>query len=722
VDEFGNDTSDRYTVETVAQFYGLRTVANDHQRGAGVPQDALAAALSAIGVNSASRESIRVEGKSFADRQWRRMLPAVIVVGQQGTGSHVIVAEGDFPAVWLEDAQSRVICELVVDRRRRDARFVDTRTLNRFELDVPGGLNPGFYTLRASSKNDHARAVVIVPPAPASDVMQTSIRRPASPLPSLGISYDIHSVLSEQSWGIGDFRDLGDLGLVLALHGQVDHVEVASLAPVAPVTTLDPLPGYPQVSPDPNFPAAARYLDPVFIRVEEIPEAGYLNSGERSLIEWAREPLEGPASQRGVIERRAVWRAKESALRVVFSAPLSYARAQQFAAFKEARGRDLQEFAVWWLGRSESGRAYGAITAPTAAVRSGEDDADLEFAQWLQWIAYEQLTAAHERIARVAAGGGLVRRVPLGTRRGGFDIESLGAAGLGRIPVVNWSQDAVDRNTAHAAWHGVAHQEKLVTHLRSIVASVAGTCARLIFTQADLLFRQLWQCGPIGRQGVVEATIEHGPLLAALATAGYVHGVEIAVDRQGLAPWMCQIIDEMGIPLVESYDPFAPARVDSAHEEPSWQRVAGVSLCAELGVPLPGILVGEDVELYEQFGLRTHAQPPTRADVTTRRGRIVENLSEQGLVEPESSDRELVESLYAAAALRETPWLTVRLADAVGESKPAAIAQVGSEYPQYKLALRDSAGRDVRVENVAENARLRNILAHVHALREDQPT
>ncbi len=690
-----------YSVAALASAYGIRSTTNEHGTPRDVPEDVLIAALEAIGVHANTPEAVRVETRALADAQWRRMLPQVLVVGSDGLETWVIVAENDQPEVWLEDLTGRWLTSLTIDPARRDARFVDTRTLTRYELEVPGGLEPGFYVLRARSNGDQSRSTVIVTPSSTPTVR-----------PGLGVAYHPHSVTSAQSWGIGEYTDIGDIGYVLARACGVDYLEVSALSPVGPLSSLDPMPGHAAVNFDPNFPATVRYLDPVNIRVEDIPEIGYVTSADRSLIEWAKEPLEGRNTQGSVIERRAVWRAKESALRVIFGTERSYARETQFRAFKASRGEDLVKFSSWWLGLT--GSEQGS---------SGE----IEFASWLQWIAHEQLSAAHARMRDGAArdtrssasctGGpiGLVRRIPLGCRHGGYDAASLGNAVVNKAKVENWNELAADVGTTHVAFMPLLQQWRQVAHLKALVDSVRGTCARVVLTQGDLLFTQKWLCGPIGRKRAVDVTMDHTPLLAALATAGHLYGIEIAFDALGLEPWMREEIDAYGLPIIDAVDPF-----DTEPRELWHTTVTGSTLRTLGDVPIPGMLSGEDVELSHQFvknvmGKRRESLP----DVRTRRAGVVSRLVSEGLADPTSSDRELADSLYASLSGKLTPWLTIQLADGVGETRPASIAGAPG-YPHYRIKLRDSAGGEVRVENVVENARLRNVLAHVAALREDR--
>jgi 4-alpha-glucanotransferase len=73
-------------------------------------------------------------------------------------------------------------------------------------------------------------------------------------------------VRSRRSWGIGDFSDLADLAALSGTRGA-DYVLVNPLHAAEPV---------PPLQPSPYSPSTRRFFNPLYIRIEAIPEVAYL--------------------------------------------------------------------------------------------------------------------------------------------------------------------------------------------------------------------------------------------------------------------------------------------------------------------------------------------------------------------------------------------------------------------------------------------------------------
>ena len=80
----------------------------------------------------------------------------------------------------------------------------------------------------------------------------------------------LYSVRSRASWGIGDFADLADLAWGSGQAGA-DFLLVNPLAAAEPV---------PPLTPSPYLPTSRRFVHPLYIRPEDIPEAAYLPIAE----------------------------------------------------------------------------------------------------------------------------------------------------------------------------------------------------------------------------------------------------------------------------------------------------------------------------------------------------------------------------------------------------------------------------------------------------------
>ena len=71
----------------------------------------------------------------------------------------------------------------------------------------------------------------------------------------------LYAMRSSESWGIGDLADLGDAGAWAAGLGA-DFVLVNPLHAAEPVAPMEP---------SPYLPTSRRFVNPIYIRVEDVP-------------------------------------------------------------------------------------------------------------------------------------------------------------------------------------------------------------------------------------------------------------------------------------------------------------------------------------------------------------------------------------------------------------------------------------------------------------------
>lgn len=219
--------------------------------------------------------------------------------------------------------------------------------------------------------NDGRRHMVICAP----DELRT-------PHKSWGWQVQLYAARSDESWGIGDFRDLALICRLAAQQG-------ASCVQVSPVHAVAPT-QRPQDSP--YSPASRTYLNVLHVAPGAAPGA--------ELVDLTSLAAAGRGlNQQRTIDRQAVWALKKAALQKVFDAA---GMTREFAAWRQQGGNPLQRFATWCAIVEELDSCRWqqwptALRTPDSpAVQAfAADHADrVDFYAWCQFVAELQYAAA----------------------------------------------------------------------------------------------------------------------------------------------------------------------------------------------------------------------------------------------------------------------------------------------------------------------------------------
>ncbi|PZA09071.1 4-alpha-glucanotransferase [Rhodopseudomonas palustris] len=255
------------------------------------------------------------------------------------------------------------------------------------------------------------------------------------------MAVQLYSLRSERNWGIGDFTDLANLIDLAAALG-------AGGIGLNPLHALfDDRPG----DCSPYSPNSRMFLNPLYVDVEKLPE-------------FAPDDLPGldiAALRDGeLIDYQVVATAKWRALRAAFdkfrAAPAAGRRAA-FDAFRKERGALLTRFACfevlrhkfgspWWDWLEEWRRPDDARCAD---LHAGPDAADVEFVEFTQWCADDQLRGCRDRAAERGMSVGLYLDVAVGVQSDGFDAWNEQTA-ISRLLSVGAPPDSL--NTAGQNW------------------------------------------------------------------------------------------------------------------------------------------------------------------------------------------------------------------------------------------------------------------------------
>jgi 4-alpha-glucanotransferase len=256
---------------------------------------------------------------------------------------------------------------------------------------LPADLPLGYHSL--STRDDPAPTRLIAAP-----------ERCAPARRGWGWAAQLYATRSTESWGIGDLADLRRLGRWAGRLG-------ARMLLINPLTA--PLPLATQ-QPSPYCASSRRFLNPLYLRVEELPGAAALGPEVERLATLGRA-LNGER----IIDRGRVFALKMEAFEHLWRR--GAARDREFERYVTSSGPSLREFAIFSALSERYGGgfrawppAYRRPDAPDVAAFAAEHADRVRFHQWLQWCLDRQL-------ARASAETPVMQDLPIGVDPDGAD-------------------------------------------------------------------------------------------------------------------------------------------------------------------------------------------------------------------------------------------------------------------------------------------------------------
>lgn len=637
--------------------------------------------LAALGVPANGPGELRDSLHATRLAPWRRILPPVVVV-REGQQVHVDVhvLHGSQVSVWIiaEDGSRHAAAQR---DSWDDPVDVDGVLTGRATFAVPDHLDLGWHTLFADTDGGTVECPLVVTPQRLRTTGLLAGRR------NWGLTAQLYSVRSSRSWGIGDFADLADLA---AISGQ----EGAGFLLVNPLHAAEPRP---PVENSPYLPTTRRFFNPLYLRVEEIPEYGYLDAAGRAEVERHAGQLHAVNISAELLDRNSSYEAKLAALELVFEVRRSPARARQFAGFCAEQGQGLDDFALWcalaerlapsapeWTGdAADPGTPYCAEQRVQLADR-------IEFHRWLQWTCDQQLEAAQRSARQSGMGIGVIHDLAVGVKLGGSDAWTLDGV-LARGVTVGAPPDMFNQqgqNWTQPPWHPARLAESGYAAYRDMLRTVLRHAGGIRVDHILGLFRLWWIPEGAGPEEGTYVHYDHEALIGILALEAQRAGaIVIGEDLGVFEPWVRDYLAERGIfgtsILWFEHDadgPIAPER---------YRQQCLTSVNTHDLPPTAGYLAGEHVTLRESLGLLQRPVEEERAEAAAEQEAVLALVRERGLL-PDTADagvRETVEALYAFTALSPSSLLGVALVDAVGETRTQNQPGTSTEYSNWCIPL-----------------------------------
>lgn len=639
------------------------------------------------------------------EREWRRTLPPTIVARQGGGYLFPVdVPDGSWVNVqWVLEDGRKGACDQV--DRYVPPRMIDGELVGRATFDVPHWLPLGWHRLVATVEGGHVESatLIIVPNTLSLPLLESSRR-------VWGVNAQLYSTCSASSWGIGDAADLADLAAICADKGA-DFLLINPVHASQPVSPLET---------SPYLPVSRRWLNPIYIRPENIEEFASLPQASREAIVQLRDGTRQFDSREDLIDRDCSWEAKRKALELIFAAPRSYHRQSQLDHFIERGGSELSNYALWCALVERE----GTIVLPEDLARSSAPRVEMErleladrvdFYQWCQWVAAEQLEHAQHVAREVGMEIGIMADLAVGVHGYGSEKWSrpeLFANGMcvGAPPDV-YSQQG--QNWSQPPWSPRSLAESGYLPLRDMVRAALANAGAVRIDHILGMFRLWWIPDGCSATEGTYVYYDHEAMMGViLLEAQRAGAVVIGEDLGVVEPWVRDYLRERGV-LGTSVVWFEkegggwPLRPEHYRD----RALAAVNI-HDLP-PTLGYIRGIQTTLRSELGLLTDDIETVRAGDRLELEQMNARLLEYGCVDgAQPSERETVEGLYRYVAQTPSKLVVASLVDAVGDVRPQNMPGTGADlYPNWCVPLCDSNGDEVPIEELPTDERLTSLFA-----------
>ena len=669
-----NDVSP--VLSDLAESMGVATTYEDYlQRPVDVGAEAVRYALHAMGVAAEDDAAAAESLAKIRQQRGSRLLPRTLVVRSAAATPLQTRTELTDARVTLESGE---VLDLVPSGD---------------QWAVPGDLPLGYHQLSVEVRGDAQTAHLIVTPGRCPLPLER---------PGYGWMAQLYAARSRASWGMGD---LGDLATLASWSGALaaDMILVNPLhaaAPVLPQTT------------SPYSPTSRRYRNPLYLRIEDIPETAALDgTARRRLADLAAQARNAGGADR--IDRDAVFRTKTEALELLFAAPRSSERDDAYRRWREAEGEGLIDFTTFCALAERHGIPWqdwpAALHHPdepgVAAARAQLHDR-VEYHAWVQWLCLTQLESAQRAATDSGMGVGIIHDLAVGVDPGGADAWALQddlAAGVSvGAPPDGFNQRGQDwalppllpsrlGDTGYAPF-------------RHMIRSVLQHAGGIRIDHVMGLWRLWWV--PQGRSAANGTYVRYPArdLLGVLSLEAHRAGAMVVGEDLGTVEK--GVREMMAEHRILSSRVLYFERVDDDPEQPmlpaaDYPELAFTSITTH-DLPTPaGWWTDTEIQVQTALGLfgeSTTAEAESKRKAGERED-MLDLLRAEGLVGEDPDTDDLVLAMHRFLARTPSLLVATGLGDALGDHRQPNMPGTTDEYPNWRLPLaRWRAGEAVAVD------------------------
>jgi 4-alpha-glucanotransferase len=703
-------------VRDLAAAYGVATDYWDWQgRHVVVETATMVAVLAALDVDAATEGSARQAAATQQDAAWARMLPPVLVTrqGWQPTFD-VHVPEGSPVDVWIELETGEHRGGVEQRENWKPPRTVAHEQVGEATFQLPGDLPLGYHWVHARTTAQGgdrlARMSLVVTPHWVGTPARLGDQ------PRWGLATQLYSVRSPGSWGTGDLADLADLGSWAAVAHGADYVLVNPLHAAEPTAPMEP---------SPYLPTSRRFVNPLYLRPELIPEHAALGPSDRAALRAFQEKAGDPVGER--IDRDTAWTAKREALRRVYAAPRTPGRQWAFDGYCRREGRGLEDYATWAAiaevhGSDSLGWPTELKHPDLPAVRAfrAEHAEAVDFHRWLQWVLDEQLAGTQLGLRRAGMGLGIMTDLAVGVHGSGADAWSLQetyAAGVTvGAPPDPYNQQGQDWN--QPPWRPDRLAEAAYDPFRRMVAAALRNAGGLRVDHVIGLFRLWWIPKGAGPTAGTYVRYDHEAMIGILALEAHrADAVVVGEDLGTVEPWVRSYLADRGILgtsiLWFEMDHSANGGGGGGPlPAERWREWCLASVTTHDLPPTAGYLAGDHVHLRDSLGLLTRPVEEELAVDSLEREAWLGELRRVGLLSDDGAQVQgIVEALHAYLTRTPSRLRCLALTDAVGDRRAQNQPGTIDEYPNWRVPLSGPDGRPILLDDVFTSERAARLCA-----------
>jgi 4-alpha-glucanotransferase len=702
----------------LARRYGVATSYQDWSgQHVVVAESTLVAVLGALGVRASTEQDRNTALTAELRSYWARALPPTIV-GRAGAQTRfwVHVTNGEPAEVWLqlEDGTERGgVAQVDNFAPPFD---LDGRWVGEASFVLPTDLPLGYHRVLLRSGDYQSSTALIVTPDWLG-LPETLASR------AWGLATQLYSVRSANSWGVGDLTDLADLALWSASVHGADYVLVNPLHAAAPSGSQAPLE---PMEPSPYLPTSRRFVNPLYLRVEAIPE--FVDLPKRGRVRQLRDEVRDRADRTDSINRDAAWTAKRAALKLIYRVPRSAGRDLAYATFRAREGHALDDFATWCALAEKYGidwhRWPKSLRHPYAAGVAdfvAKNATAVDFHRWLQWQLDEQLAAAQSQAKRAGMALGIMHDLAVGVHPNGADawaLQDVLALGVtAGAPPDEFNQ--LGQDWSQPPWRPDRLNELEYRPFRALIRAVLRHAGGVRIDHIIGFFRLWWiPRGTPPTEGTY-VRYEHEAMIGIVALEAHRAGaIVVGEDLGTVEPWVRDYLLLRGL-LGTSILWFEQDRDNATGKggplpAERWREYCLSSVTTHDLPPTAGYLAGDHVRLREALGLLARPVQEELESAAADRAAWLGELRRVGLLDDgEDNPEQLILALYRYLGRTPSRLLGVALTDAVGDRRTQNQPGTTDEYPNWRVPLTGPDGRPLLLEDIFTDSRAATLLEAV---------